>query len=92
MLEIQPIDIIGYIAGIFIMIAQIPQLITLVKTKDTSGVSVQTFMLIAAGSITWVVYGVLLKNSPIILTNLVALLVSASNVALTLKYRSNKTA
>ncbi|MDD4955144.1 MAG: SemiSWEET transporter [Candidatus Omnitrophica bacterium] len=66
--------IIGIIAGSLTTIAFLPQLIRAVKTKHTKDLSLGTFSLFGAGVFLWLIYGILLKEMPIILANAVTLI------------------
>lgn len=65
--------IIGIAAGILTTVAFLPQLIRAIKTKHTKDLSLVTFSLFGAGVFLWLIYGVLLKEFPIILANAVTL-------------------
>jgi len=61
--------IIGIAAGALTTIAFLPQLIRAIKTKHTKDLSLITFSLFGIGVSLWLVYGILLKQLPIILAN-----------------------
>lgn len=65
----------------------LPQAIRIWKTKNTQSISLLTFTLIAAGSICWIVYGILLAATPVLLVNVVVLGLSAFIVAMKAKYK-----
>lgn len=65
-------QILGLIAAILTTGANIPQAIKVIKTKSTKSLSAATYALLFAGMISWVIYGILRKDIPIILANAVA--------------------
>lgn len=70
------IDIIGYLAGTCLAIAQFPQAIKVYKTRDTHSISVLMFSILTAGVFFWFLYGVLTNTMPMWLTNGICLLPS----------------
>lgn len=67
---------IGLAAGCFTALASLPQLLKLWRDKDTKSLSVTTLWVLVAGLGLWVVYGSLLGDLPIVLTNGFSLLVN----------------
>jgi len=65
--------IIGIAAGILTTIAFLPQLMRAIKTKHTKDLSLITFSLFGVGVFLWLIYGILLRELPIILANAVTL-------------------
>jgi MtN3 and saliva related transmembrane protein len=66
------ITIIGLIAASFTTIALVPQLIKVWRTKSTKDISTGMFLLYCGGVLLWFIYGVFLKDTPIILANSLA--------------------
>ena len=66
-------DILGLFAGICVTISVIPQIIKVWKTKKVKQISLLTFSVLTFGIAMWVVYGILKKDFPIIVTNSVSL-------------------
>ena len=84
------IELVGYIAGLLIAITMVPQIITSVRTKNVEGVSKAMLLIFFSSMILWFVYGILIKNYPIIVTNGIAALISGIQVFIKFKY-STKT-
>lgn len=78
--------IIGIAAGVFTTIAFLPQLIRVIKTKHTKDLSLVTFFLFATGVFLWLIYGVLLKELPIILANAITLVFVALIAIMKIKH------
>jgi MtN3 and saliva related transmembrane protein len=80
------IDIIGYIAGFLILVSIIPQIIKSWKTKSTKDLSLLRYLIYIAGVIMWLVYGIVLKNGPMIIVNSINLVLASSVLYLIIKY------
>jgi len=80
------IDIIGYIAGIFVTISLIPQVIKSWKTKSTKDLSLLRYLIYIAGIVLWLVYGIALVNGPMMAMNVIILILALSVLYLKLKY------
>lgn len=83
---VQIADILGYVAAGIGIVMFIPQVLQCWKTKDTKAVSFLSFSLLAAASVLWTTYGVLMQAYPIILVNSVLLTLSAFMLFLKRKY------
>lgn len=70
--------VIGIIAGIFTSISMVPQLIKVIKEKDVENISPIMITILLVGVSMWVVYGLMLKEWPIILSNAFSVLVNAT--------------
>lgn len=67
------ITVLGIIAGICTSISFIPQAIQTIRTKNTEGISLVTYILFFAGVFSWIVYGALKKDVAVLVTNVVTL-------------------
>lgn len=65
---------IGYLAAICTTIAFIPQAIKVYKSKHTKDISMGMFLLMNAGLIFWLIYGVIIFSYPIILANAITII------------------
>lgn len=79
-------DIFGYAAAGIGIVMFMPQAIQCWKTKNTKGISLLTFSLLAVASILWIVYGMIMKAVPILLVNVVILILSLFILSLKRKY------
>ena len=66
------INIIGYIAGGFVIISLIPQLIKIIKSKSSDDISILTLVIILTAQILWSVFGFYKNDLQIIVTNVTA--------------------
>ena len=61
--------IFGYIAAFCTAISFLPQAVKTIKTKDTNGLSLLTYLFLFFGSLSWFIYGIVLSDIPLISTN-----------------------
>ena len=67
------ITYIGFFSGFCTTIAFVPQAYKAWKTKRTKDISLWMFLIFTTGVASWLVYGVLTNNLPIIFANIVTL-------------------
>ena len=68
------IDLVGYLAGFLTVVTFMPQAIKSWRTRKTEDLSLSTVILLPAGLIAWIVYGVLICSIPMMVTNVVVLM------------------
>ena len=81
------IDGIGLIAGLLTTTAFIPQVLKIYRTKSGKDISGRMFSILSAGIVLWLIYGILVRSVPLILTNAVTLVLSLAIIALKIRYR-----
>lgn len=69
--------IIGYIASIAMVLGYMPQSIHTMRTRNTDGIAMTTFLLMGLGSLGFAIQGMLIDNWPLIITNVITTLSSA---------------
>ena len=79
--------IIGLSAGILCMVSFLPQVAKIVRTKQTKDLSLITFSLLSLGVFLWLIYGILIGELPIILSNAVIFVLSLLIVKMKIKYK-----
>lgn len=83
-------QIVGLFAGICTASSLLPQLLKTIKEKKADDISKRMLIILMTGVVTWVVYGVLRNDLPIIVTNSFSLLLNIAMLVLRIKYsRSN---
>jgi len=75
----------GYIAAFCTTISFLPQVIRILKTRETQGISLGMYSIFTFGVAMWLVYGLALENWPMILANTVTLALAGSVLILTLR-------
>lgn len=78
---------IGSIAGILTTLAFVPQVIKVVKTKDTSSLSLGMYSMQVVGVFLWLIHGIVIHDMALIAANSVTLCLSAVILFHKLKYK-----
>lgn len=68
------ITIVGYISGVLTTVAGIPQVIKVFRSSSTKDLSYVSLSMSAFGLCMWTIYGVLLKEQPMIIFDMLSLL------------------
>lgn len=66
------IEVLGMLAAFFTTVANIPQAIKVIKTRNVKDLSAATYSMLFIGMVLWVVYGIMKEDLPIILANSIA--------------------
>lgn len=66
-------EFLGYLAGICTAIVFLPQTIQTIKTKNVEGMSLITYIIYCIGMVSWILYGVYLSSTQMILFNAISL-------------------
>ena len=80
----------GFIAAILTTIAFLPQLYKTWTTKSAEDVSLITLILFIIGLICWIVYGIKINSTPILVANIVTLIFNFSILILKLIYSNSQ--
>ena len=78
--------VIGILAGILILSGWVPQIIRGYKTKRLNDVSPYLMILIFAGAVLWLIYGIALDDVYIMGVNLAAMVLTMVLLSMKLKY------
>ncbi|MFZ3589699.1 SemiSWEET transporter [Bacillus sp. DJP31] len=80
------LSILGYAAAILTTLSFLPQALKTIKEKNTDGISVGMYSMFTAGVLLWLIYGILIKDFPIILANSLTFFLAVTILFLKLKY------
>jgi MtN3 and saliva related transmembrane protein len=86
MLSTETINFIGLCAGALTTGSFLPQLVETYRNKSAKGLSYAYLLTFSFGVILWLIYGVLLKAPPVIITNGVTLALVVGIVGLKARY------
>ena len=78
---------IGFFAAFCTTIAFLPQAIKVYKTKSTKDISLYMFLIFTIGVLSWLIYGLIINDWPIILANAVTLVLSFFILIYKLRYK-----
>ncbi len=89
-MEFTNITIIGLLAAACTTFGFFPQLIKIIRTKKTEDISLYMYVILICGVILWEIYGIIIKDIPIIVANIVTLVLTISILALKIIYERKK--
>jgi MtN3 and saliva related transmembrane protein len=78
--------IIGLLAGILTTSSLLPQIIRTLKTKSAKDLSLGMFLFFVLGIVCWLVYGIMVKEWPIIAANVITLVMAVILLVCKLKF------
>jgi MtN3 and saliva related transmembrane protein len=81
--------IVGLAAGILTSFSMLPQLIKTLKEKKVENISPLMIFILITGVALWLLYGILKKDLPIMLTNGFSLVLNLFMLFLRWRYRRN---
>lgn len=64
-------EIVGWLASICMVLGYLPQAIYTIRTRDTDGIALPTFLLMGLGGLFFIIQGALLGNWPLMVTNII---------------------
>ena len=84
------ITILGFAAGTLTTLSFVPQVHKAWRSKRCDDLSLSMLLAFGAGVLLWLIYGVVLRKSPIIVANAVTLALILVLLTLKLRYRTSK--
>ncbi|WP_314830267.1 SemiSWEET transporter [uncultured Streptococcus sp.] len=78
---------IGSIAAVLTTFAFLPQVIKVIKTKDTESIALGMYLMQVVGIGLWLVHGLAIQDLPLIAANSISLILSATILAYKIKYK-----
>ncbi len=78
--------IVGLAAALFTTTAFLPQVIRAARTRSTADLSYGTFVTYAIGLAMWLVYGLMIRDLPLILSNGTTFLLALAILGLKLRH------
>jgi MtN3 and saliva related transmembrane protein len=84
------IQIVGIGAGILTSVSMLPQIIKIFREKKVEGLSLVMILVLMSGVGSWIWYGVLREDLPIIFTNCISFLLNSLLLFFRLKYADKK--
>ncbi len=80
------ITAIGLLAATLTTVSFLPQVIKILKTKHTKDISLLMYSIFATGVFLWLIYGILLKELPMILGNGITFILTVIVLILKIRY------
>ncbi len=81
------IQLLGYVAGILVVISLLPQTVKSWKTKSTKDLSLWRYIIYSVGLILWITYAIIINNGPVAVMNSVGLVLALSILYLKVRYK-----
>lgn len=78
----------AYFAGSLVVISAIPQIFKIAKRKSAGDVSLPMFLMLITANTIWFLYGLHIKDNPVIVTNALAWVVSFTNIVMIVRYKN----
>jgi MtN3 and saliva related transmembrane protein len=78
-------DILGAAAAFLTSVAFVPQVLKILKTRNTSGISLIMYALFVSGVACWLGWGILTHARPVIIANAVTLFLSSAVLLLKIR-------
>ncbi|WP_424191770.1 SemiSWEET transporter [Ampullimonas aquatilis] len=82
----QSLDMLGLVATCFTTYSFVPQVWRTWKTRDVSGISLSSYLIITVGLFLWLVYGYLKSDLPLIVANSVMVVLTAAITIMKLRF------
>ena len=78
---------LGIAAGFCTTISLVPQIIKTYRTRHTEDLSIWMFCLLALGVAMWCVYGVLIRELPVVIANAITFVLVNYLIIMKLRYK-----
>lgn len=63
------IQFLGLLAGGLVIVASLPQILTIIKTKSTKDISLPMYVILNTGVVIWVIFGIITHSAAVAITN-----------------------
>jgi MtN3 and saliva related transmembrane protein len=81
------VEILGFVAAFLTTASFLPQAIKVIKTKHTHDLSLYMYSMFFVGVCLWLTYGFMIDSLPIILANFVTLILSGTILCMKIRYK-----
>lgn len=82
------IDILGYLAASLTTASFAPQAWSVIRTKRTEGISLLMYSMFTLGVMFWLIYGLLTRDIPLAIANMITFIFAATILCITAKARA----
>lgn len=79
--------LLGLIAATLTTVAFVPQLIKVIKTRSTHDISLAMYIVVCTGVLLWLIYGLILKDTPLIVANAVTFVLAGTILILKIRLK-----
>jgi MtN3 and saliva related transmembrane protein len=81
------VEIIGLSAAFGTTVSFLPQAIKTIQTKNTSGISLSMYAVFTAGTLLWLIYGLLSHSLPVTIANAITFIFASIILAYKIRYK-----
>ena len=78
---------VGYVAAFCTTVSFLPQAIKTIQTKNTSGISLYMYGLFTAGTLFWLIYGLMSHSLPVAVANSITFVFAVVILAYKIRYK-----
>ncbi len=79
--------LLGLLAATLTTVAYVPQLLKVIKTRSTHDISLAMYIVVCTGVLLWLIYGILIHNTPIIVANAVTFVIACAVLVMKIRYK-----
>jgi len=79
-------NILGFTAGIVMVITMIPQVLKSYRTKSVKDLSFLMLFLYISSAVLWLIYGLLIKSYPVVIMDAITICIGSTQIVLKIKY------
>ncbi len=83
-------DFLGYIAAALTTVSFLPQVIQVLKTHKTKGISLAMYVIFCSGVFLWTLYGFAIQSPPVYIANIATLALATIILYLKIKNHDKK--
>lgn len=80
-------DALGALAGTLTTAAFVPQVLKTWKSRSAGDVSFAMFLIFSVGVLLWLVYGILIGATPIVVANSITLVLAIAILAMKIRFK-----
>ena len=81
------VTIIGLLAAFCTTVSFLPQAVETIRTKNTSGISLSMYAIFTAGTLLWLIYGIMFPSMPVAIANAITLLFASVILGYKIRYK-----
>jgi MtN3 and saliva related transmembrane protein len=78
---------IGIAAGTLTTISFFPQAVKIIRTRNTKSISLAMYIILFSGISLWTIYGIIIKDVPVVLANAVTLFPALVILIMKIRYK-----
>ena len=84
------IQLVGFAAGFLTVVSFLPQVIQAWKTKRVKDISFWMIAILMTAAATWVAYGIMKKDMPVIVTNVSSFILQSGIMVAKIKFKGEQ--